>query len=311
MEPTYPSYTPTCHHDQYPAIDPSQPSLDCSNKIVLITGGGRGIGKAIATAFAEAHAKGIALVGRAESTLRETSQAIKQISPRTDVFITTADIQDKTQTQAAIEATLAHFSVVPDVLVMNAGVLRGVGSLIDVNIDDFWSAFEINTKGPLIVAQAFLRANRQHSPDAKRTIINVSSGSAHIPYAPGGCAYGTSKLASAKIVEYLHHENPEWNVFNMQPGVVATDLAKQASRAGEDSPRLPAGFAVWLAASPDAKWLNGKFLWANWDINELLEKKEEIHKRDLLTFILKDWTDLSAKALIERARSVHGNAKKE
>lgn len=151
MAPTYPSYTPTHHNDQYPAIDPTKPAPDCSSKTVVITGGGRGIGKAIAIAFAQAHAKGIALLGRTESTLQEMSDAIKKISHSTDVLLAIADIQDKKQVQNAIDTTVKHFSGVPDVLVLNAGALKGVGSLIGVDIDDFWSSFEINTRGLLVV----------------------------------------------------------------------------------------------------------------------------------------------------------------
>lgn len=311
MAPLYPSFTKTYHHNQYPAIDPIQPALNCSKKIVLITGGGRGIGKAIAIAFAQAHAKGIALLGRTKSTLDETAVEIREsTSGGTDVFPVTADIMKQSEVEAAMESTINHFGGrVPDVLVNNAGGLHGIGNLTDVDIDDFMKAFDLNVKGPLTVLQTYLRANRKHSPDTPRTVINLPSGAAHLPYAPTACAYGTSKLANSKITEYVHHENPTWNVFNMQPGVVATDLARQVGRKAPDSPELPAGFAVWLAAHPNARELNGKFVWANWDVNELLEMKDEIQKKDLLTLTLKGWADdLNAEELKRRAASVHRDA---
>ena len=314
MPSLYPSFTPTYHHNQYPAIDPTQPALDCSKKTVLITGGGRGIGKAIAIAFAQAHAKGIALLGRTNTTLEETALEIREAGGgETDVFVVTADIMVQSEVQAAMESTINHFGGrVPDVLVNNAGGIHGVGHLIDVDIDDFMKAFDLNVKGPLIVLQTYLRANRKHFPEAPRTVINLPSGAAHLPYAPTAAAYGCSKLANSKITEYVHHENPSWNVFNMQPGVVATDLARQAGRKAPDSPEMPAGFAVWLAAHPDARELNGKFMWANWDVNELLERKEEIQKRDLLTLTLKGWAeDTNAEELKRRAASVHRNAERK
>lgn len=90
-----------------------------------------------------------------------------------------------------------------------------------------------------------MRACRDHQGiDSRKTLINVTSGAAHIPYFPTGASYACSKLASAKITEYIHYEYPEWNVFNLQPAVVATDLARQAGRKAPDSPRLPAGMAV-------------------------------------------------------------------
>ena len=314
MAPLYPSFTPTYHHDRYPAIDPTQTALNCSNKIVLITGAGRGIGKAIAVAFAQAHVKGIVLLGRTKSTLDETATEVKEASGgRTDAFVVTADIMSQSGVQTALDSTIEHFGGrVPDILVNNAGGLHGIGNLTDVDIDDFMKAFDLNVKGPLVVLQTYLRANRKHSPDAPRTVINLPSGGAHLPYAPMAAAYSCSKLANAKMTEYVHHENPSWNVFNMQPGVVATDLARQAGRKATDSPELPAGFAVWLSAHPDARELNGKFIWANWDITELLERKEEIQKRDLLTLTLKGWAeDLNAEELKRRAASVHRDAERD
>jgi hypothetical protein len=59
-----------------------------------------------------------------------------------------------------------------------------------------------------------------------------------------------------------------------------------------------------LAAHPNARNLNGKFIWANWDINEVLERAEEIQKRDLLTLTLKGWAeDFNAEELKGRAGS--------
>lgn len=311
-QPVYPSFTPTYHHDQYPAIDPTLPELDCSGKTVLVTGGGRGIGKAIALAFAKAHATGIALIGRTQSSLDETVAEIKQIDSATDVVVCTADIVVPDQVQHAVNWVIERFGKVPDVLVNNAGGLSGVGSLTDVDLDDFWRAFELNVKGPLIVTQSYLRANQKHSPEAIRTVINIPSGAAHLPYAPGAAAYATSKLANAKVVEYLHHEKPEWNVFNMQPGVVATELARQAGRKAPDSPELPAGLAVWLATQPEARILNGRFVWANWDVTELLARKDDLEKRDLLTLGLKGWAEeLNSEELKRRARAVHRDADKK
>ncbi|KAK5730573.1 hypothetical protein LTR15_000510 [Elasticomyces elasticus] len=310
--PLYPSFTSTYHSDQYAAIDPAQPSLDCSNNTVLVTGAGRGIGKAIAIAFAQANAQGIALVGRTLSSLDDAAKEIKQVNANVEVVVVTADITDSTQVQAAMDTIVDRFGDVPGVLVNNAGGLHGMGPLIDADLDDVWKAFELNVKGPLNVTQAYLRAYRTHSPDTPRVVINIPSGAAHLPYAPGAAAYACSKLASAKLTEYLHHENPEWSVFNMQPGVVATDLARKAGRKAPDTPELPAGFAVWLATQPEAKAvLNGRFIWANWDVTELLGRRDEILSKDLLTLTLKGWgEDVSAEEMKRRAVSVHRDADK-
>ncbi|KAK3660876.1 hypothetical protein LTR56_000634 [Elasticomyces elasticus] len=300
--PLYPSFTSTYHSDQYAAIDPTQPSLDCTGKTVLVTGAGRGIGKAIAIAFAQANARGIALVGRTMSSLEEAAKEIKQVNANVELVVVTADITDSAQVQAAVDTIVDRLGV-PDVLVNNAGGLHGMGPLIDADLDDVWKAFELNVKGPVNVTQAYLRAHRTRSPDTPRVVINIPSGAAHLPYAPGAAAYACSKLASAKLTEYLHHENPEW---------IATDLARKAGRKAPDTPELPAGFAVWLATQPEAKAvLNGRFIWANWDVTELLARRDEILSKDLLTLTLKGWgEDVSAEEMKRRAVSVHRDAEK-
>jgi hypothetical protein len=51
---------------------------------------------------------------------------------------------------------------------------------------------------------------------------------------------------------------------------------------------LPAGFSLWLT-SPEARFLDGKFLWANWDADELVARKDEIEKKGLLDLQLVGW----------------------
>jgi NAD(P)-dependent dehydrogenase (short-subunit alcohol dehydrogenase family) len=140
--------------------------------------------------------------------------------------------------------------------------------------------FEVNVKGSLIVTQAFLK---YASPNA--TLINISSGAAHLPYLAGFSGCAGSKLAFAKIVEYVQCERIGLRLFSLQPGAVETDMATK----GEVVPRhdigafpclgsaglsfliisgLPAAFSVWLA-SPEADFLKGRFIWANWDVAEL------------------------------------------
>jgi len=140
----------------------------------------------------------------------------------------------------------------------------------------------------------------------------VGSGASHLPYAPGAASYAASKLTASKITEHIHHENPTWQVFNMHPGVVDTDLARAAGRKADDTAELSSGFAVWLAASPDAKEFNGCFLWAGWDVNELLERKAEIQSKDLLTLTLKGWGEgMNVQEMKEKAASTFWDADKQ
>lgn len=312
MESTWPSYTHTYHHEPYAEILPTQEHLNCKDLVVLITGAGAGIGQAIAVAFAQAQAKAVVVLGRTESTLQETADKVKEASHgKTEAFITKTDITDAESVQAAFIKVRDQFGSI-DILVNNAGGALAFGSIKDIDLVNFWKTFELNVLGPMTVTQSFIRAADASENKSPRTIINLPSAAAHLPAVPRSVGYSTSKLASAKIAEYAHAEHKDWRVFNLQPGVVATALAKQAGRKGEDSPELCASLAVWLARDPRAMELNGRFLWSNWDVNELLAMKDKIQKNDELKLSLKGWADeYTGDQMIERAAKVSGFYKKD
>ena len=69
-----------------------------------------------------------------------------------------------------------------------------------------------------------------------------------------------------------------------------------------DAASLPASFIVW-ACSPEADFLKGKLVWANWDVEELKARKEEIRETDFLTLGLSGWPSESALMQGEQSRS--------
>lgn len=226
MAVSWPSFVPTYHHATYDAISETLPSHSCEGKAIFITGGGSGIGRAIAKSFATANADGIFLIGRHKAALQETVAEIKAhigSTGRTRLEYMPADILDAPALSAAFDKAIATFGRI-DVLVQNAGYLDSHRSITDSDPADYWRAFEVNVKGGLNVIQAFLK----RQPKTHSTIINVSSGAGHIAYIPGYSAYSSSKLAFAKIIEYVHHENPELRVFNINPGAIATAMQKKA-----------------------------------------------------------------------------------
>ncbi len=148
---------------------------------------------------------------------------------------------------------------------------------------------EVNVKGNLILSQAFLA-----SPGREKVFIHLSTAAVHLPAMPGGLsAYAVSKLAAAKMMEYLQAENPGLRVMIVHPGVlVATAMGQKAVDAGvvlpADDLDLAADFIVW-AASSQAEWLRGKMVWSNWDVDELMKRKEEILAGGKLTLGLNGW----------------------
>ena len=188
---------------------------------MFITGGGKGIGKGIATAFVEAGAKAIVITGRTEVALKETKSELSRTGKSAiDYFI--ADITDVSAVDAAFSATARIYGKV-DILINNAGYLDAHVSIAESSLDDYWHCFEVNVKGPIVTTQAFLKVA---APNA--TVINVTSGTAHIPYIPGSSGYSTAKMASARFMEFLQHEEPGLRVFNLHPGSILTDMARKA-----------------------------------------------------------------------------------
>jgi len=219
--PVFPSFTNTYHHSRYSDIAPGKPALSAAGNVILITGGGTGIGKAIAAAFIEAQATAVMLVGRTEATLKETQAELSR-KGTSSISYTLADITDPKAVEAAFSITIRLYGAV-DVLVNNAGYLSVHVPLGESSLDDYWRGFEINIKGPIVATQCFLKVAR---PGA--TLINISSGAAHIPYIPGYSGYSSAKLATARIMEYVHQENSALRVFNVQPGAIETNMAKGA-----------------------------------------------------------------------------------
>lgn len=96
------------------------------------------------------------------------------------------------------------------------------------------------------------------------------------------------------MIEYLHTENsPKGvNCYTFHPGGVVTRLLEEKMPPGSvqvaiDSPFLAGGTAVWFASelnddTVDRSWLGGRYLSAVWDIDEVLQRKEEIVSKDLL-----------------------------
>lgn len=303
MTAPFPSPTTTWHDNTYALLSPSRPELSAKGKTVLITGGGTGIGARTALYFAEAGASRIALLGRREEPLLDTKASIQKRYPGVEIFTTPTDVTDKSHVDAAFAKFVGSSKI--DVLVSNAAMIGPQDAVQDADTDKFLEAIHLNLKGTLNVAQAFLA---YAAPDA--VVIEINSSVAHLNFGPGFASYGVAKLAVFRLWDSVGFANPGLNVFHVQPGVVDTDMNKEAGgvaavgfeddgkrvdvlgetidEADFDLVSLPASFTVWLA-SPEAKFLKGKFLWSNWDIDELKARAEEIEGGQTFNIGLGGW----------------------
>ncbi|KAI4619720.1 hypothetical protein J4E83_005575 [Alternaria metachromatica] len=279
-------FTKNAHQDAYPAIYPSIPEHSLAGKVAVITGASRGIGAmAMVPAFVKADVKGVALLASNAEKLAATEKSVKEANPNIETLTYALDISDTKGVEAAFEAIRQKFGHA-DVLVNAAGAMTGDGpKLHDTDPDQWWRNFEINGKGNYLLIRSFLRL--LPSPDTPATIVNVSSWQAFFTVPPLG-AYFMSKFILDALATYVAAEYPNVTAVSMHPGLVATDMLREPFRSlfNQDSPELVGGTAVWLCQEK-AKFLSGRFIAANWDVEDLLSRKEEIVKDDLLKLTLK------------------------
>ncbi|KIW72424.1 hypothetical protein PV04_00619 [Phialophora macrospora] len=266
------AYTPTVYRGQYPSIDPASPALSQAGKVVIITGASDGIGqRGFGPAFAKAKPRAIILVGRSAAKLAATENALRRISNDVEYMSFSVDIADQASVDAlyqTIEANYGH----ADVLINNAGVNMSQALLGEADVTSWWTDFEVNVKGTFMMSRAFLSllGTERHG-----TIVNLSAGIATAVF-PTWSSYSITKLAALKLAEYVAAEYPNVNAVALQPGVVDTDMVLESfKRFALDTPELVGGTGVWLATDA-ARFLTGRFISANWSVDDLVRRKDVI-----------------------------------
>jgi 3-oxoacyl-[acyl-carrier protein] reductase len=187
-------------------------------KVAFITGASRGIGKGVATKFAEEGAK-VCLVDINEEALSATFSGLKEQGY--DVLQQVTDVADSTQVDAAVEAAVKQFGKV-DILVNNAGVLRD-NMLFKMTDDDWDMVMNVHLKGSFNCA----RAVQKHMVDNKfGRIINTSSTSALGNR--GQANYSTAKAGLQGFTKTLAIELGKFGITAnaVAPGFIETDMTK-------------------------------------------------------------------------------------
>ncbi|RMZ83010.1 hypothetical protein DV737_g1768, partial [Chaetothyriales sp. CBS 132003] len=277
------SFTKTWHNKPYPQISPGRPELSAAGKIVFITGGGTGIGKATAIAFAQAGAKAIAIFGRRVDRLKSAAEEIRNANPKgtTSVVFEAVNLSQRAAVDTAFASAVDKVGRAKvDVFISNAAILPTAGPVAPYEEKDLYKGLELNIGSAFNAIGAVFPLL---APGAK--VLNISSGIGHIDVVPGLWLYAMTKAATTKMFDYFQAENPDLHVFNVQPGVVTTELNSGSGFDGQDDVELPGQFHVWLA-SPEAEFLKGKFVWVNWDVDELKARAEELKKSQLLKVLL-------------------------
>ncbi|KAI9849923.1 MAG: hypothetical protein M1837_000137 [Sclerophora amabilis] len=182
----------------------------------------RPVPKAIATQFAHAGAKIVIISGRSSAPLEETKSIIETAAPGCTVLPVSVDVVDKSSVQSLFD----NLPNTPDVLVNNAGVSLSQNTIVDSNINVWWSDWETNIKGLYLCTRAYLRALAENPG----VILNVSSSVADM-VSPNISSYGTSKLAVNRSTEFVHleHANQDVRCIAFHPGGIAeTGMGQKA-----------------------------------------------------------------------------------
>lgn len=136
----------------------------------------------------------------------------------------------------------------------------------------------VNTRGTFLLTSHFLKALPSTSHG---TIINFTSGIGWGVY-PGNSAYSMGKLVNLHMAAYVAAEQTNVTSVSVHPGLVLTSMtAEPFRRFAFDTPELVGGVAVWLSTEK-ARFMNGRVMNCNWDVDDLYERREEIQSGNLL-----------------------------
>lgn len=192
--------------------------MDLSNASALVTGGGSGIGLAIARALLERGAR-VAICGRDEAKLRTAADAIGAVPIAADV----SKEEDVIRLVRGTVETLGDL----DVLVNNAG-FGSFAPLLDTQLTEMERVFATNVFGAMLVAR---EAARHFVAKNRGNIVNIASTAGQRGFA-GGTAYSASKFALSSMTECWRAELRKHNVRVMQvnPSEVQTDFVANSGR---------------------------------------------------------------------------------
>lgn len=209
----------------------------------LVSGGGRGIGRAVALRYASEGAK-VLVVDLIEESAQTVAEEIRAAGGTAEHF--RADVGKPEQSVAMIEHAIARFGRL-DALFNNAGVIR-VTRFLEVKPEDWDFVNDINARGLFFSVQAGARKMMQQAPLAagrlRGKIINVASIAGRAGR-PMFAAYAASKAAAISITQSAASAlAPDITVNAICPGVVDTDMWRQIDNEWTQSDKRPSG-AAW------------------------------------------------------------------
>jgi NAD(P)-dependent dehydrogenase (short-subunit alcohol dehydrogenase family) len=266
------------------------------DRVAIITGAGRGIGKAIALAFAREGAW-LFLAARTERELMETADRCHDTGSKAQAV--TMDVSNWNHVQHLMNTAIKEAGQV-DILVNSAGIYGPIGPTAEIDKSAWVRATEVNLFGPFYLCRALM----PHFIERKNgKIILLGGGGATTPL-PNFSSYAATKAGVVRLADTLAEELKPFNiqVNVIAPGLVDSrlqdevlaagplagalfDKIKQAREtgAGAVSPEVAASLAVFLASEASGK-LTGKLIAAPYDPwREWAGKADQLNSTPLYT----------------------------
>ena len=189
--------------------------MDLTDKVAIVTGSGRGIGRALAVEFARNGAK-LVCCARSEGDIRETAAMIEKGGG--ECVTIPCDVTDKSQVSAMVDQAIKRFGKI-DVLFNNAARIPVISGLWEVDPDLWWDEVTVDLRGPMLCTRFVLPHMMQRD---QGVVINMTGGS----NIPGRTSYCCSKVAIGRLTALLARElqavGSSVIVFEMGPGLVKT-----------------------------------------------------------------------------------------
>src|SRR5579884_1236896 len=216
-----------------------------ANKVVVVTGGSRGIGRAIVEAVLDAGAR-VAFCSRSRESVDRATQELRKHWPGT-VHGFTADVSNPSDVTAFFESVDKEFNGL-DVLVNNAG-LGIFRSVADMTVEEWQRTIDTNLSGAFYCSREALARFRKRSGGY---IVNISSLAGKNPFA-GGAAYNASKFAMNGFSEamMLDHRYDNVRVSYVMPGSVDTDFGSGGGSDWKVAPQDIAEIVMTLLKMPE------------------------------------------------------------
>lgn len=272
--------------------------MPLSNTVSVVTGSGRGIGRAMATALAQS-GSAVAVLARTRPEVDETVALIESEGGRAAAW--TVDVTNATNVESTITAIEEKLGPV-SLLVNNAGTGLGSGRLWETDPGEWWRGVEVNLRGPY----NFCRSLVPRMIDRKSgRIVNVATHLAMNPV-PLATAYSCSKAGLLRMSDSLAASLRDYGipVFAISPGFVWTSMTRRAVEEAKRldpnhkgvpdrdafPPELAANLVVRLA-SGEADALTGRYFHVRDDFDALLRDANRIERDDLLALRFTEWNN--------------------